>query len=235
MGLRWGIVKKRIGWMSRNKVCYTLVIALIGFVMVGCNNTESSGAEEQPVNEQPSETASQKNDNQSEPVQDEPVVSEPEEDTNEGNEGQDTEPVEATEQEQQPIASNLPEPIEIDETVYHDNGTILTLESMSFHDEYITVNISVINAAEFDIDLVNGGRDAAVLEDNTGLSYYFMPPHRNERIQIKEGEKMSGSLIFVGMLPEEATSVNFILNDKFGGKADYERSPSFEFLDIKIR
>ncbi|MBU9723368.1 hypothetical protein [Bacillus alkalicola] len=223
------------------KIClYLTTIFFAVVVVVACSNEEdaSTGAEEvadetevdDTVNDEPIEV------NGDEDVIDEnktQVATESEDIAVSSDDAEEDSSVEDLSTEVS--ASSLPETLELDETQYHENGTILTLESIHFNEEYITVNITVLNASGKDISITAAGRTGAELEDDTGETmYYYQPPKENESLDIPEGDRMTASLIFVGMLPEEATSLHLTLNSIFGGSSRITHNPMFEFEDISL-
>ncbi|UCZ53403.1 hypothetical protein LGQ02_00925 [Bacillus shivajii] len=236
--------------VNRHLLIFIFISLLTTMLVVGCSNDdaasgtdETNGGANERIEEmsdsdqEASDTAS--NEGNEETTADEAVEngneSDSEEITEDSGDQSDSEGSREDDLTAEVGESHLPETLEVDETVYHDNGTILTLESINFNEEYITVNISVINAAERDISITAGGRNGAVLEDDIGeVQYFYLPPEDNESLDIPEGDRMTASLVFVGMLPDEATSLHLTLNDTFGGDSAIVSNPKFVFDTIDL-
>ncbi|WP_216827371.1 hypothetical protein [Alkalihalobacterium elongatum] len=145
--------------------------------------------------------------------------------TNEESHNEDIE----IEEKVDPVKSELPRTIEIDEQFIHNNGTVLTIESIHLGEEFITIDIQAINGANNNVYLSWGGKNALVLQDDTGVTYPFLPPEDNYNLEIKIGERLSGSLIFGGRIKEQATSLKLIINPNGYEDRDSTDFPSFTF------
>ncbi|ARK28592.1 hypothetical protein [Halalkalibacter krulwichiae] len=131
--------------------------------------------------------------------------------------------------------TELPEKLQVDQQLIHDNGTVATIESIEFGEEVITVNVNVKNGRLGDIFFAHTGRKGLVLEDDTGVQYPFLPPNDNEGLMIGTGEQLSGALVFLGRVNGEAKELSLTVNPH--RKDDNERTstPYFFFESIEIQ
>ncbi|MDE5414283.1 hypothetical protein [Alkalihalobacterium chitinilyticum] len=145
--------------------------------------------------------------------------------TNEESHNEDKE----MEEKKDTVKSELPKTIEVDQQLIHNNGTVLTIESVHLGEEFITIDIQAINGASNNVFLSWGGKNSMILQDDTGVTYPFLPPERNHNLEIKIGERLSGSLIFVGRINGEATSLHLKTNPNGSEDKDATDMPSFFF------
>ncbi|WP_096186915.1 hypothetical protein [Evansella halocellulosilytica] len=223
--------------VNRHLIMFIIILFFIATMVVGCSN-EDAASDTDETNEGADEATNDSDDtssNQDEEATEDEQENDSEETIEASGEQNGSEESREDDLSEEVGESSLPETLEVDETVYHDNGTILTLESINFNEEYITVNISVINAAERDVSITAGGRSGAFLEDDLGdVQYFYHPPEENENLDIPEGDRMTASLVFVGMLPDEASSLNLTLNDTYGGDSSIASNPQFDFENIDL-
>lgn len=120
---------------------------------------------------------------------------------------------------------SLPDPIEVDERQQQPNGTILTVETVSFEDDYISVEFNVQNGYDSKIQLAELMNDVnkpgVILGDDTGFDYRYLPGD-NQYLSVESGERMSGSINFVRSLEEDATSLTLEFNPKFTLQIDID-------------
>src|SRR5699024_2654721 len=93
---------------------------------------------------------------------------------------------------------SLPEPIEIDEELRED-GVDLTLESISFEENYIVVDFNAVNTTGHAVDLAAEGipedsdSSGLIFEDDTGHTYEYIADRSDHRIKLMDSEKVIGS------------------------------------------
>lgn len=214
--------------MIKKTFAVLLTMLALVFVVTACN---TGGVTPEP--EAPKDTPEdEKKADEAKPEAEEDPAEQEEKDSvqEEGSGANDEDPETSTE-----TNAFLSEKMEVNEQISHVNGTVLKLESISFDDEFITVNFTAINGSIGTIGLAWDGRQGVILEDDTGHTYPFLPPEDNETLEIEEGERLSGSLIFIGKLREDATSLHLIFNPE-GHKDDTSTSsPYFSFESIDLQ
>ena len=133
---------------------------------------------------------------------------------------------------------SLPDTMEIDEEVRED-GVTLTLDSISFEDNYIAVDFNVVNTTGHAVELAAEGSaedddlGGLILEDDTGNEYRYIAEGNEQRIKLSDGEKLTGSINFEGKLQGDAETLNLRFNPD--EDQSNERTPIFSFENIKIK
>lgn len=216
------------------------VTVLLGLVLMitACGSTES-GTEPEPAEDGTSVTEEAPAENGADPAEHEDnTVSNDADGDAVANEGDEPvpNPADANDgsEDSEGNGHSLPEAIEIDEQISHANGVVLTVESIRFDEELITIDIAAINGSDASVYLTDNGREGAVLKDNTGFRYQFLPPEDNKDLKIAKGERLSGSLIFIGQLKDEAASLDLVFNPKGQENSEYTDTPTFNLESIDL-
>ncbi len=220
--------------MIRRLSFFAFSIIFIISIVVGCSNNENNNVENASQNE---EVNAEKAIN-GEPSDEEDKDEEPKADQDQKNSDNDTGNNTNQQSNDTDINDNgkttsnkdLPDDIEINERIQHPTGVIVTLESIAFEDDYISVKFMVQNGyrAYVKLDL-----DGVALEDDTGFFYSFQPVD----LRVEENERMEGTLNFIGRLDDEASSLTLSFNQE-ADDDDMERDdtqyPKIVFDDIQI-
>ncbi|MFC0014188.1 MULTISPECIES: hypothetical protein [Allobacillus] len=127
----------------------------------------------------------------------------------------------------------LPETIEINEQIQHEEGVTFTLEKISFKEDHITVDFNAENHSGFKQYLASGGRAKSsnlggiTLQDNTGYNYRYVADDDSDRIKLEDMEKVTATVSFAGRIQDDAQSLTLIFNPD-------NVEPQFNFEDIEI-
>jgi hypothetical protein len=129
--------------------------------------------------------------------------------------------------------NDLPETIEINEQIQHEEGVTLTLEQIAFEEDHITVDFNAENHSGFSKYLASGGRakgsnlGGITLQDDTGYDYRYIADEDSDRIKLEDQERVNGTISFAGRIQDDAQSLTLIFNP---GSVE----PQFNFEDIEI-
>lgn len=129
--------------------------------------------------------------------------------------------------------NDLPETIEINEQIQHEEGVTLTLEQIAFEEDHITVDFNAENHSGFSKYLASGGRakgsnlGGITLQDDTGYDYRYIADKESARIKLEDQERVNGTISFAGRIQDDAQSLTLIFNP---GNVE----PQFNFEDIEI-
>ena len=91
----------------------------------------------------------------------------------------------------------------------HPQGHLLSAGSVEVRERSIAVEVSLVNGSTRDIQM-NSGR--LWLVDDLGSTYEFSPPSQNEDLEVGPGAELTGTLVFLGVLDPEATSLTMLAN-----------------------
>ncbi|MFD1363261.1 hypothetical protein [Lentibacillus salinarum] len=129
--------------------------------------------------------------------------------------------------------NDLPETIEIDEQIQHEEGVTFTLEQISFEEDHITVDFNAENHSGFSQYLASAGRAKSsnlggiTLQDDTGYDYRYVADDDSDRIELEDQEKVTGTVSFAGRIQDDAQSLTLTFNPN-------NVEPEFSFEDIEI-
>lgn len=119
----------------------------------------------------------------------------------------------------------------------HQNGTLLSVDSVRVERTGIVVGITLVNGFTETVGL---NRRGVHLIDDLGNSYNFDEPDTNAELALEPGAELNGELVFLGVLPDEATSLVlkanvFQADDNIDVLSRFDRTTSPEFLIEGIR
>lgn len=129
--------------------------------------------------------------------------------------------------------NNLPEIIEIDEQIQHEEGVTFTLEQIAFKEDHISVDFNAENHSGFSQYLASAGRAKSsdlggiTLQDDTGYDYRYVADEDTDRIQLEDQKKVTGTVSFAGRIQDDAKSLTLRFNPD-------NVEPQFNFEDIEI-
>lgn len=112
------------------------------------------------------------------------------------------------------------------ESLAHPNGTQLQLQSLGFSSTRIGVAFTATNGHDSEVDLNHGD---SYVEDDLGNRYVLIPPLEGERLEVDEGGRLAGVLVFAGRIQPDASSLTVVMNEG-GGASDDNRftdAPTF--------
>lgn len=122
----------------------------------------------------------------------------------------------------------------------HPCGATFDVMGVQKREKSIAVAFQAINGHSEVISLNTRG---AWLVDNVGNIYKFQPPAQNGALKIPSGAKMTGTMVFLGDLAPEATSVTLRVNvSEPEAKHDVDPSkrnsrdtnPKFEIVNLEV-
>lgn len=205
----------------------TLIILFFIIVVVGCSNSNNDDtSNDTPVEDESLEESGEEESIEESEEADTVSTGEDDEITDSDEEVND----DASNDNRTTSNKDLPEDMEVNERVKHPNGVVATLETISFEEDYIAVDFMIQNGFGYYVKL---SLDGVSLIDDTGFEYSFQPVD----LRVEENERMEGTLIFIGRLDDEATSLTFSFNEEADSDAeeyDGEQYPKIVFKDIKI-
>lgn len=157
----------------------------------------------------------------------------------EPTEGSEDEPSESSSDdattEEEPDAGTS-EPVDVSDQGLedrHQNGSVLTVRSVQVDRTGIIVGVTVVNGFTETISLASVG--SMFLVDDQGNGYLFREPAQNADLAVEPGAELNGELVFLGVLPDDATSLTLKTNvynfdDTIDTASRYDQSRSPEFL-----
>ncbi|MFC0300746.1 hypothetical protein ACFFIS_07925 [Virgibacillus soli] len=219
------------GW----KRFITIFTILLVFIMVTACSNKANKKEDESKGE--SQVVEKENGNQDDGENKQHEQSEDASKTDETGPDDETEDEDGADNEASEIEDdNLPDEMKVGVQQSHENGTVVTVDSISFDEEYVIVHITAINGKDSYIKLTYNIWDGAKLVDDTGFEYHYLAPEDNRDLRIESGERLTGSLVFIGRLQDEAKSLNLTFNPgnpQDNSKHDYD--PKLIFKDIEIK
>ncbi|WP_413381989.1 hypothetical protein [Alkalihalobacillus sp. 1P02AB] len=215
-----------------SKVIGLFSMMFISMVLVACQSPNASELTTNELDEEANDEQLETNDNEATETEGTELTEEADsESATEENSDEDT--VSDNESSKE---SSLPDSMEVGLQQSHPNGVNLTVETIHFDEEFITIDVTSINGHNYASDLSNLNRKGITLTDDTGFHYHFLPPEDNEKLTIEPDERLSGSLIFIGKLQEDAQSLTLTFNELAKGFEDSTGFPHpyFHFEEIEI-
>ena len=91
----------------------------------------------------------------------------------------------------------------------HPQGSLLTVNEVEVRERSIALDISLVNGRT---DAIRLNNYRLWLVDDNDNSYEFSPPVQNANLEVGPGAELSGSLVFLGVLDPEATSLSLKSN-----------------------
>lgn len=91
----------------------------------------------------------------------------------------------------------------------HPEGHLLSASSVEVRDRSIAVEVALVNGSTRDIQMSS---HRLHLVDDVGNTYEFSPPSQNEDLEVGPGAELTGTLVFLGVLDPEATSLSMLAN-----------------------
>lgn len=246
--------------MKKKHVMLIAVLIASSLILFSCSdkseqanknesNEEKTGDNEQEVNNEDSNNDSNQDngeENESDldnEQNDEETDSELNDDQSSNDETNDDEATntDASDSTSSDVSSNdndgLPDTIKIDEEV-QDAGVTLTLEDITFKDNHIAVSFHASNTRGHGVKLAGEGRaegdnlGGITLIDDTGYEYRYIADVGDHRIQLFDGEEVTGNISFAGKIQADAKSLTLVFNPD---ESDSEEKPEFSFEDIEIK
>lgn len=122
------------------------------------------------------------------------------------------------------------EAIRDDRSTTHANGTVVTMDSISFELQHTAVTATISNSRRLPVR-INSCCYNTFLLDDLGHRYLLLPPLTNETVVVESGETLTTTLVFPAAINPQATSLTLIVNDRDDTLPnDPETSwPDFEF------
>lgn len=91
----------------------------------------------------------------------------------------------------------------------HPQGHLLTASAVQVRDRSIAVDVALVNGSTGEIQM---GSNRLHLVDDAGNAYEFSPPTQNADLLVAPGAELTGTLVFLGVLDPEATSLTMLAN-----------------------
>ena len=130
----------------------------------------------------------------------------------------------------EPSRTRLP-----DTTFHHANGLTFTLKEIASEDNEARITFSAVNGHKEAVELVGSSSERGFMQDERGNRFYLVPSSSNPQLAIPAYQKLSGTLRFAGRVPPATKSLSLRLNDRFGGDADFSKSPKIVINNIPLR
>lgn len=128
-----------------------------------------------------------------------------------------------------PAAPVEPATQPLDLQVNHPNGTVLQIKGITFADDNIALDVAVVNGHNQTIQL---NQSEMLLRDDIGNTYRLSAPPQNQQLEVAAGQRLEGTLIFLGRVAPGATSLTLTTNDKFGGEQEWATNPKMTIANI---
>lgn len=99
--------------------------------------------------------------------------------------------------------------VDVDASDRHPNGALLSASRVEVRERSVAVDMTLVNGFTDDVSLNGVG---LWLVDDQGNSYAFDEPDQNADLTIGAGEELTGTLVFLGVVPADATSITLKSN-----------------------
>lgn len=124
-------------------------------------------------------------------------------------------------------ASAAAEPVEVGIEKTHPNGTSVSLRSIDWGTNELTVGILIVNAHSSDVRLSSASRRTFVTFSGD-RRLELVPPEDNTGLEIPARSTVEGSLTFMGVLPAPG-ELTVVLNET-GNDSPTTTTPRFEIV-----
>ena len=128
-----------------------------------------------------------------------------------------------------PVATATAIPLDLQAN--HPNGTVLQVKEISFSPDHISLKLAITNGHDNAIQL-NRNNSEMILVDNLGNQYRLAAPPQNPKIEIAQGQTLSGTFVFLGRLAPTATSLSLVTNHQYGGDQDFTNDPKITIANL---
>lgn len=128
---------------------------------------------------------------------------------------------------------DLREPLTLDIQQAHANGTVVRILGARFLSNAIELEVEILNGAPRDVFLhhVTHQPFHMHLLDDAGNRYALNPPPDNEMVTVDEGQRLQGTLTFLGRVDPAATELTL---HTYGGHDGDPGSQNPLFEDVKM-
>lgn len=130
-------------------------------------------------------------------------------------------------------ASEPSEVIDVDVAERHPNGAVLQAREVRLRPDAIEVDVEILNGRDGRIQLhaPHPATRRLYAVDDRGNEYPFSPPPDNETVEVAASESLEGTLVFLGRLNPEATTLTV---HTYGGAGDQPAHVPFVDLSLTI-
>lgn len=122
-----------------------------------------------------------------------------------------------------------PDTTTVDVSMRHPNGTVLTVDTVTYTDTTIEIEMEVRNGHTEEVQLPIGGHQGNRLRlvDDQGHTYNFVvPTGEGDNVEVAPGEAVSGTFVFLGPLADGAGSVSLVWGVREPGDYSLDGEPA---------
>lgn len=115
-----------------------------------------------------------------------------------------------------------------------DSGVTVDLTRIAVEGNTLSLDVTGLNGTPNEIYLANGGPnrpDAVSVTIGDGAPLLFQPPPDNEELTVPSGGELTGTLSFVGRIPEDARAVTVVFNAVFSNQVNV---PEITFDEVPL-
>jgi hypothetical protein len=142
--------------------------------------------------------------------------------------------------EDQPIAFAATEgsSVALDDAVgHHPNGTSVVLRTVTVDGPVVEVTFMAVNGSRAEVRLADlrSRQPDTLLQEPGGRVLRLLPAEGNPDLSIPEGQRLSGTMRFLGPLSSDVERVTLRINTSGNPTSDSTRAPQLTFADIPVR
>lgn len=127
-----------------------------------------------------------------------------------------------------PVEQSAPVAIRVQKSKTHPNGMTILVDTVNFLPSSIVIAVEIFNPAVERRRLNPFG--SLLLTDDRGRSYPFLPPPDNPDMQIQPQSRVTGRLVFLGVVDWRARFLRLSINHPLGSSTDrMTATPLFQF------
>lgn len=97
--------------------------------------------------------------------------------------------------------------------VRHESGVVVTLERLVVEPSYVVLEFSAANGSPGEVALAGDTTQGITLElDDPAVVMTYQAPSVNETLELSSGEVLEAEIVFLGVLPADASSMDITFN-----------------------
>ena len=97
--------------------------------------------------------------------------------------------------------------------VRHESGVVITLKRLLVEPSYVILEFSAANGSSDEVALAGDTNQGIILEvDDPAVTMTYQAPSVNETLELSSGEVLEAEIVFLGVLPDNASTMDITFN-----------------------
>ena len=116
----------------------------------------------------------------------------------------------------------------------HESGVVVTLERLVVEPAYVVLEFSAVNGSPDKVALAGDSSSGISLTvDDAGTVLTYQSPSVNESLELSSGEVLEAEIVFLGVLPGDAETLEVTFNREPEPDGDVAE-PTIQIVDVPI-